>query len=58
MSASVTWPQSNSFHVSHPEDKTEGKKTHKQAATEGDYSKGLGNHLMGGNWAFNVVHGF
>lgn len=31
------------------EDKTKSKTTHKQAATEGNYFKGMPKHLKGGN---------
>ena len=39
------------------EDKSEGRMTHKQAATEDGCSKDLANHLKGGNSAFGDVHG-
>ncbi len=36
------------------EDKTEGRKTHKQAATQGGCSEDLAKHLQGGNSEFDV----
>ena len=58
MAKSVTWPQPSLAWFSPPEDKTEGKKTQNQAATEGSYSKGLAKHLKGGNSALGDVSGF
>lgn len=37
--------------------KTEGRKAHKQAATEGDCSENLETHLQGGNSVFGAVIG-
>ncbi len=37
--------------------KTEGRKTHKQAATQSGCSEDLENHLQGGNSEFGDVHG-
>ena len=39
------------------EDKTEGRKTHKQVATEGSCSKVLTKHLKGGKSVFGDVYG-
>lgn len=39
------------------EDKTEGKKTHKQAAIQGSYSEGLSKPLKEENTAGGNVHG-
>ena len=47
MAKSVTWPQPKWAGASLIEDKIEGRKTHKQAATEGSYSEGLVKHLKG-----------
>jgi len=58
MAKSVTCSQPNRACFSLTEDKTEGRKTHKQAAAEGSCSKGLAKHLKGGNSAFGHVHGF
>lgn len=38
--------------------KTEGRETHKQAAAEDGCSKGLVEHLKGGNAALYYVQGF
>ena len=38
------------------QDKTEGKKTYKQAATGASCNKGLAEHLKGGNSTFGDVH--
>lgn len=45
-------------HVFHIEEKAKGRQTHKQAAGKGGCSKGLAEHLRGGNAAFGFVCGF
>ncbi len=40
------------------EDKTKGRKTHKQSITEVSYSKGLAKHHKGGNPVFGQVNKF
>lgn len=39
-------------------DKTKGRRTHKQAASEGGCTKGLPKHLKGGNPAFGDIYRF
>ena len=46
--------QQSSFSVT--EDKTEGRKTLKQAAAEGGCSEDLAEHLQGGNSVLGDVH--
>ena len=58
MTKSVIWPQHNWTCLSLTENKTEGRKTHKQAATEGNCTKDLEKHLKRENTAFGDVHGF
>ena len=53
----VTGPQLSLSYFSLTEDKTEGRKTHKQAATEDGCSKDLAKHLKEGNPAFGDTHG-
>ena len=48
----VTWPQPNWACFSLTEDKTEGRKTHKQTRTQVGCSKGLAKHLKAGNSPF------
>ena len=52
LAKSVTWMLLTSWN------KTEGGKTHKQAATEGGCSKGPAKHLKGGYSAFGDAHIF
>ncbi len=49
MAKSVAWSQSNLACFSVTEDKTEGRKTLKQAATQGGCSEDLAKHLQGGS---------
>ena len=56
MANSVSWPQLNWACFSLTEDKTEGRETHRQAATEGGCSKDLTKHLKGGNSAFADIY--
>lgn len=53
---SVIWPQPDWTYFLLAEDKTEGRKTHKQADTSG--SKGLAKDLKGRNSAFSDAHAF
>ncbi len=57
MAKSVAWSQSNRACFSVTEDKTEGRKTYKQAATQDGCSEDLAKHLQGGNSEFGDVHG-
>lgn len=58
MAESMARPQPNPACITLAQDKTEGRKTHKQAAPEDSGSKSLAKHHEGGNPAFGDVHGF
>ncbi len=55
---SISWSQLDWACISLAEDKTKGRKTHKQTTTEVGCSKGLAKHHKGGNQVSGDVHEF
>ncbi len=49
MAKSISWSQPDWACISLAEDKTKGRKTHKQTTTEASCSKGLAKHHKGEN---------
>ncbi len=58
MTKSISWSQPNWACISLAENKTKGRKTHKQITTEVSCIKGLAKHHKGGNPVSGDVHEF
>ncbi len=58
MAKSISWSQPDWACISLAEDKTKGRKTHKQTTTEVSCRKGLAKHHKGGNPVSGDVHDF
>ncbi len=58
MAKSISWSQPSWTCIPLAENKTKGRKTHKQTTTEVSWSKGLAKHHKGGKPVSGDVHEF